>query len=234
MDNTSTINIKVCIVCGEALLGKKTKFCSKRCKWRFHGKTRAPSLNANSCRLKIRKNKKLEIINISGGSCQMCGYDKNYSVLSFHHFDSKSMLFRLNCRAIEGHTPKEILAEVAKCQLLCMNCHGEIHHPDLNNFSELDKDYLSNLRYGMNRAITRKINIINDLGIRCELCGYNKNLSSLCFHHRDPSQKLFNLDASNMANRSLKSLLFEASKCQLLCMNCHSELHNPSSIIQPI
>ena len=64
-------------------------------------------------------------------------------------------------------------------------------------------------------------------GGSCKECGYNKNLAALQFHHRDASDKLFPLDGRNLSNRNWKVILLEHAKCNLLCGNCHSELHNP-------
>ncbi len=58
----------------------------------------------------------------------------------------------------------------------------------------------------------------------CEICGYNRCLAALTFHHRDPSQKDFGIsDIMNIVtHRKLKN---ELDKCHLLCLNCHSEVH---------
>lgn len=77
------------------------------------------------------------------------------------------------------------------------------------------------------RGLDRKVTLIEAKGGGCCKCGYNKNIAALDFHHRDPSEKKFRLDARNISNRSLRSLLIEVEKCDLLCANCHREEHNP-------
>jgi hypothetical protein len=72
-----------------------------------------------------------------------------------------------------------------------------------------------------------KRDLVEQKGGACELCGYKKNYAALIFHHVDPSKKEIALDARSMGNISMKRLLDEFSKCQLLCSNCHCELHNP-------
>jgi len=81
------------------------------------------------------------------------------------------------------------------------------------------------------RGLERKKQFIIEKGGRCNICGYNKNLSSLCFHHVEPSLKSFPLDFKNFGNRKLSALKEEAKKCRLLCHNCHFELHNPDLIL---
>lgn len=77
------------------------------------------------------------------------------------------------------------------------------------------------------RALDRKLKLIELKGNACSSCGYNKNVASLCFHHVDQNKKNFNLDGRKISNSSWKKCLEEASKCILLCHNCHHELHHP-------
>lgn len=78
------------------------------------------------------------------------------------------------------------------------------------------------------RGIKRKILLIQNKGGKCENCGYNKNLAALCFHHKDPSTKSFQLDARRLSNNNIDFLKIEADKCRLLCHNCHMEHHYPT------
>lgn len=60
-------------------------------------------------------------------------------------------------------------------------------------------------------------------GGSCKICGYNKCLSAMVFHHRDPDQKDFSV--SQLKSASWETMRLELDKCDLLCSNCHSELH---------
>ena len=66
--------------------------------------------------------------------------------------------------------------------------------------------------------------LIEMKGGSCEKCGYNKCVSALDFHHKNPNEKDFGL-SSNGNTQSWKKLTQEADKCLLLCANCHRELH---------
>ena len=77
------------------------------------------------------------------------------------------------------------------------------------------------------RGIKRKLNLVKLKGGCCEICGYNKNLTALTFHHVDPSTKSFNVEMRNIANYEWNRVLKESNKCQVLCHNCHHELHHP-------
>lgn len=51
------------------------------------------------------------------------------------------------------------------------------------------------------------------------------------FHHVDPASKHFQLDLRSLSNRRWSSVAEEATKCVLLCANCHAELHNPECLL---
>lgn len=69
-----------------------------------------------------------------------------------------------------------------------------------------------------------KKNLVEYKGGKCERCGYNKCVAAMDFHHKDPSQKDFAL-SKNGLTRSWVSLKKEADKCELVCSNCHREIH---------
>jgi len=71
-----------------------------------------------------------------------------------------------------------------------------------------------------------KRRLITEHGGRCIICGYNKNMASLTFHHPDPDVK--ELSISTLINRyGLERARIEAEKCDLVCNNCHYEIHHP-------
>lgn len=61
-------------------------------------------------------------------------------------------------------------------------------------------------------------------GGKCQICGYNKCLSALEFHHIDPTKKDFAI-GQNMKSLLNDSFKEELNKCILLCSNCHREEH---------
>ena len=88
--------------------------------------------------------------------------------------------------------------------------------------------------YQKKRGKERKAKIVELHGGSCQVCGYNRNLAVLEFHHRDPSKKSFKLDARNLTNRNWESIIEESKKCDLLCANCHRESHFPDfEVVRP-
>jgi excisionase family DNA binding protein len=60
-------------------------------------------------------------------------------------------------------------------------------------------------------------------GGRCRICGYDRWIGALHFHHRDGETKHFGR-AERGLTKSLEAMRAEAAKCILLCANCHSEV----------
>lgn len=73
-----------------------------------------------------------------------------------------------------------------------------------------------------------KKELVEYKGGKCEICGYDKCLGALDFHHIDPSQKDFAISTSNIY-KNLDKLKEEVDKCILVCANCHRELHYDDS-----
>ena len=69
----------------------------------------------------------------------------------------------------------------------------------------------------------KKKRAIEYLGGRCSRCGYDKSPNALCFHHRNPEIK--NDIISKMYALAWDRLRLEIDKCDLLCLNCHAEIH---------
>jgi transposase len=65
--------------------------------------------------------------------------------------------------------------------------------------------------------------LVAEAGGACCLCGYNRCVGALQFHHRDRQTKSFSLSHDGVT-RSLERLRSEAAKCVLLCANCHAEV----------
>jgi 5-methylcytosine-specific restriction endonuclease McrA len=61
-------------------------------------------------------------------------------------------------------------------------------------------------------------------GGRCQVCGYDRCIEALEFHHLDPAQKDFGISHKGYT-RSWEKVKEEVDKCILLCANCHREFH---------
>lgn len=75
---------------------------------------------------------------------------------------------------------------------------------------------------GLRRSM--RLRAIEFKGGKCSRCGYVGCAEAFDFHHRDPSQKDFQISSGNTKNWD--SVVAELEKCDLLCANCHRTLHS--------
>lgn len=154
--------------------------------------------------------KKVKAINLLGGKCQRCK-SNNIFVLTFHHKDNgdkvDDMAYLLSMRW------SRVIKELEKCELLCYNCHMELH----SETKPIDR-----------RMMNLKIDLLKYKGVKeCQVCGYvGKNHRSLDFHHRDASKKVFGICKEvNKRKIILDYIKDELDKCDVLCANCHCLKH---------
>jgi transposase-like protein len=70
--------------------------------------------------------------------------------------------------------------------------------------------------------------LVKEAGGRCCICGYDRFVGALEFHHLDPSEKRLTLSSQGVTY-SLETLRAEAKKCVLVCANCHAEVEGGSA-----
>lgn len=84
---------------------------------------------------------KARIVNLMGGCCSICGYDRNYAALEFHHNDPTKKEFQPKV-LMRNKDFDFIMKEINKCSLVCKNCHTEIHHPNTSTLPKNDRPIL--------------------------------------------------------------------------------------------
>lgn len=91
---------------------------------------------------------------------------------------------------------------------------------------EIHKERLAEDRkkkYRLRKSRTqRRYEILNNYKMAkgCKECGYNKHAVALDFDHINPLEKSFNISA-RLDLSTIKTLMKEVRKCQILCANCH-------------
>jgi transposase len=65
--------------------------------------------------------------------------------------------------------------------------------------------------------------LVAEAGGRCVICGYDRYFGALAFHHLDPLQKRLHVSADGNGY-ALETLRAEATKCVVLCANCHADV----------
>jgi hypothetical protein len=101
--------------------------------------------------------------------------------------------------------------------------HGRVHH-----FKRKDNSYRCGKcasEWVINSRIKKKKKLIKMFGGKCRICGYDKYIGALDFHHLNPKMKSFALSVRGLCY-SWETVAKEAKKCIILCKNCHAEVEN--------
>lgn len=96
------------------------------------------------------------------------------------------------------------------------------------------RSYKDRAEYLIKAVAKRRKKLREDLvaynGGKCCICGYDKYIGALEFHHIFEDDKNFGLSSRGLT-RSWEKMKTEADKCILVCSNCHKEIH--ANITQP-
>jgi len=78
----------------------------------------------------LRRQKKVKAIQHFAGVCLGCRERYRPTVFEFHHWDSREKEFEIATAGM-GRSWLKIVDELAKCVMLCANCHCEVHSGQL-------------------------------------------------------------------------------------------------------
>lgn len=152
--------------------------------------------------LTIKKNAIIRDLKSSG--C-LCCPELDPACLAYHHRPGEKKISSVS--ALRNGSTKRVLAEIAKCDLLCANCHAKIHNPGL----PARQPYRQ----------TKRLLLEQRKSGGCLRCGL-RDYRCLTFHHRT-NNKLDSI--ANLLAGKLSIFLAELEKCDVLCFNCHMKLH---------
>lgn len=188
------------------LEGKKRHYETAKVKEGFKEKMADSAKTRYDSTIEYVRNVKLE-----SGCCE-CGYNDCASSLLFHHVRGEKSFEVSSCYTRSLDSIKE---EIAKCDIMCQNCHLKLH---------FDEDWEQKFKdsYHLKRIERRKFcnKLKEDTG--CKECDC-KDYRSLQFHHLDPNGKY--KEVSMLYKRSGNVMYEEIAKCVIICGNCHMKLH---------
>lgn len=116
---------KICVRCNESK--DISEFYKKKKENRVSSWCRKCLYDAQHLRWKDRKRKAVDLL---GGKCCKCDYNKNLAALEFHHKNKNNKKY--DWAKLQRRKWNDIIKELKKCILLCSNCHKELHFPGLN------------------------------------------------------------------------------------------------------
>ncbi len=130
---------------------------------------------------------------------------------------------RVQTKEIKDKIAKTLTTRIKK---FC-SCGKELNFKNKSGFCK-DCKAPAKTRYENVKAFRKKRKefLLDYKGGKCEICGYDKCIAALEFHHLDSRKKDFSIGDSNvLREKNLEKMLKEVDKCILVCANCHRELH---------
>jgi len=144
----------------------------------------------------------------------------------------------MNCKKCGAHYPNIVVVEGKarnfQRRKYCLKCSPfgsgntqKLELLDENRPSAKSRRHTSWITQQRKSRQERKDRLIKMLGGKCIMCGYKRCSAALSFHHRKPEEKSFNIASKGLLGK-WEDVLAEAKKCDLLCLNCHTERHWPN------
>ena len=108
--------MKICQLCSKTYIPKVIwqKYCSSKC--RNHN----PNKSQKTKTFQKRRREAINNIKLSLG-CTLCGYNSHPAALQFNHIKGHKSF---NISQDPKRKWEDIIAEIAKCEVLCANCHS--------------------------------------------------------------------------------------------------------------
>lgn len=74
------------------------------------------------------------------------------------------------------------------------------------------------------RALRAELRL--QFGGKCQRCSYSRCAAALHFHHNDASEK-YDWSGKGNGSASLREITLHPERFELVCANCHIEIHHP-------
>lgn len=232
--------MNICLFCGKTTLNPK--FCNSSCAASYNNsiypKRTKKQYFCIACGIVLHTVTKYcnTCINIKNNNLITLWYEELEPLISLGYSSRKiasklnisqtavrNRLKKCNLKLKTSHNAKENICQYCSKELInnqskfCSLEHKQLYY--------VSNDYYEK-RYSKGKHERNKL--LEQLGNKCSICGYNKNSAALVFHHTNPKEKDFCISIKNCIFKKEDELQQEIKKCVLLCSNCHAELHYPS------
>jgi hypothetical protein len=173
-------------------------------------------------RVRIRQAGMVELLrDLRRVPCADCGRRFRPYQMDFDHRDPSTKSFDVKAGRTMLMSTKRVLAEVAKCDIVCANCHRirtrEQHRVRLAGLARGSSKRLPEKRaYWRSQAAL--LDRLRD--VPCADCNRGFPSCAMDFDHRDPMAKRSRV-TSMIGRAGTARILAEVAKCDIVCANCH-------------
>lgn len=154
--------------------------------------------------------------------CADCGGTFEPYQMDFDHRDPTTKAFDLTTGRAMLMSRDRLLQEVAKCEVVCANCHAVRSARQAGQRGEsqrASRPETARSAAARRHALKRRDFVLALRDRPCADCQGQFPAVVMEFDHLDPAQKRFNVAHSWC--RSVLSISNEAAKCDIVCRNCH-------------
>jgi hypothetical protein len=141
--------------------------------------------------------------------------------VDFDHRDPAAKAFNVMTGRAMLMSTQRVLAEVAKCDIVCANCHRirsrTQHRSRIQGRLRGTSPRLDEKRTYWGRQAAM---LDPQRDVPCADCGGRFPPCSMDFDHRDPAKKRSRVPAM-IGRAGDERILAEAAKCDIVCANCH-------------
>jgi hypothetical protein len=132
----------------------------------------------------------------------------------------------LSCAPFGGSTRHAADRRPSEKKGRCLGCLRQL--PDSAYYKNSSGKLFPRCRRCMRVSVTERARALKEQAVAykgglCLKCGKMPHIAAMSFHHRNPTEKEFEIGARK--GSSLDAIKVELDKCDLLCRNCHAIEH---------
>ena len=174
-------------------------------------------------RVRIRQQGTVEMLReLRHVPCADCGRQFQPHQMDFDHRDPATKSFNVMTGRAMLMATSRLMAEVAKCDVVCANCHRartQVQHAARlaarTTFGKSKDIEGARARWRSHAAVLNELR-----NVACADCGQHFPPYAMEFDHRDANSKRTRVTAL-VGRAGIASILAEAAKCDIVCTNCH-------------
>jgi formate-dependent nitrite reductase cytochrome c552 subunit len=172
-------------------------------------------------RVRVRQNGAVEMLReLREVPCVDCGGRFEPYQMDFDHRDPSTKDFNVMTGRAMLMSTARLMAEVAKCDIVCANCHRVRTKHRSTNRPRTGR-YTAPSQARRMRLWKQRAALLDELrAFPCSDCGLRYPTAAMDFDHRQPDAKRSTLSRM-VVSSTLEEIRAEASKSDVVCANCH-------------